>query len=296
MIFFLFLAFAVVSDLAFAQSNPQAFKLSGSSYNFNEWKEDAPAKTYPVSMIFHTLKKSDPKIEDEMTGDWISPYNLKSKARINGLGQYGFSFLSTSLSQDDDGYPGAAVLALDTRNCSEIYLRWTARTFNVGERNYFIQLQYRTDDKSKFVNVPNSTYSSSQTKGDFRVFGPTKLPDICSNKSYIQLRWKYCYANDGSSGTRPQLAVDDILVSDNLNNSVYDDIENSEFTVVDKIIYLNSDDISFVEIYNLLGKIVYSSNLMENITVIDMNFLLNGVYFIVLKKNEQIILKKLLLH
>ncbi len=296
MILVIFLAFGFVTNLSFAQSNPQPFKLSGSSYNFNEWREDAPARTYPVSMIFHTLKKSDPKIDDEMTSDWISPYNLKSKARINGLGQYGFSFLSTSSSQDDDDYPGAAVLALDTRNCSEVYLRWTARTYNVGERNYFIQLQYRTDDKSKFVNVSNSMYSSSQTKGDFKIFGPIKLPDDCANKSYIQLRWKYCYTNDASSGTRPQLAVDDIYVADNLNSSINDQTDNIVFQLVDKSLFLTSNDISSVDIYNSLGQIVYSSNLFADNAIIDLNFLLNGLYFIVLKKENQFILKKLFLH
>lgn len=295
MILVVFLTIVFVNNLLFAQSNPQPFKLSGSSYHFNEWREDAPAGTYPASMIFHTLKKADPKIDDEMTGDWISPYNLKSKARINGLGQYGFSFLSTSSSQDNDGYPGAAVLALDTRNCSEVYLRWTARTFNVGERNYFIQLQYRTDDKSKFINIPNSSYSSSQTKGDFKIFGPIKLPDDCTNKDYIQLRWKYCYANDASTGTRPQLAVDDIFVADNLNNSINDNLENIDFQLVNNSLLIISSEVSFVEIYNSLGQVVYSSNLLSNNKIINLNFLLNGLYFIVLKKNEQIIIKKILL-
>ncbi len=296
MLFFLLLAFAIVSDFAFAQTNPQAYKLSGSPYYFNEWSENSPAKTYPVSMIFHTLKKSDPKLEDEMTGDWTSPYNLKSKARFNGLGQYGFSFLSTSLSQDDEGYPGAAVLALDTRYCSEIYLRWTARTFNVGERNYFIQLQYRIGDKSKFTNVPNSVYSSSQTKGDFQVFGPIKLPDDCANKSYIQLRWKYCYANDGSSGTRPQLAVDDIYVADNLNSSINEFSDNFEFQIIDKTLFLYPNEISSLEIYNSFGQIVYSSSVISDCSIIYLNFLSNGLYFIVLNKQERVVSKELLLY
>lgn len=288
--------FLITPIFIFAQSNPISFNLKSGVYLFLEWSADAPARTYPQSMMFHTSRRSDPKLSDEPNGDWVSPYNLKSRARFNGLGDLGFSFLSTSAVQEGDNYPNAAILALDTRGCSEIYVRWTARTYKTGERNYFLQLQYRADTNSQFTNINEAVYYSSTNEGDYKIFDPIKLPDECANKPYIQLRWKYCYANDGSTGSRPQLAVDDIIVANDINSSINSNYDYYNTLLVrDRKIWLSEQNVNEIFIYNAIGHIVYHKINSFN-GFLNMEFLPSGLYFLVLKTNDNFKTYKIILN
>lgn len=279
-----------------AQSNPLPHKLTDYPYAFTEWNENAPSRSYPNSMIFHTCKKQDPKLEDEMTGDWISPYNLKSKARINGLGDLGFSFLITSSTQDGDAYPGAAVLALDTRGCTDVFLSWTARTIKSNDRNYSIYVQYRIDTNAQFTNLANVFYNASKSDGDFKEYKNIKLPQECSDKSYVQVRWKYCYENDGSTGGRPQLAVDDIIISKNIIQNINKSDNQIKMRIIGNILQFQNANGYELKIFDLLGKVIFQNRIEKDFFEFQLENFFNGVYFLALQKGNYSLFEKVVIN
>ncbi len=291
-IFFMWL---IVPVFLYAQTNPVPHKLANSPYKFNGWSEDSPARTYPSSIMFHTCKKQDPKITDEMTGDWISSYNLKSKARINGLGDLGFSFLTTSSAQEGDAYPGAAVLSLDTRGCQDVYLQWIARTIKANDRNYSIYLQYRIDTNSKFTNLANIVYNASKNDGDYKEFREIRLPPECSNLPFMQIRWKYCYENDGSSGGRPQLAVDDIIISTNINDSVYEITNDLKFIRAGNLLQILNAGGCELKCINVIGEVIFQRIVDKDLYELQLDNFLKGLYFITLQKDFYFKFEKVLI-
>jgi len=197
---------------AAGQTNPTPFDLSSGTYTFTEWAATNPAGTYPPNMIFHRSNVQDPQLADEMTADYTGAYNLTSGTRINGLGTDGFSFLNTATN----GNLGAAVLALNTTGRVNIQVTWTGGTVATGAREYRIRLQYRIGTSGSFTDVlvggQPVEYVASTTAGHSQTFGPITLPAAVENQPVVQLRWKYYYVPP-ATGTRPQLRVDDIIVT-----------------------------------------------------------------------------------
>ena len=195
-----------------AQSNPTPFDLSSGNYSLTAWDPNSPAGTYPPNMYFHRSNVQDPQLTDEMTADYTGAYNLTSGTRINGLGTDGFSFLNTATN----GNLGAAVLALNTTGRVNIQVSWVGGTVATGAREYRIRLQYRIGTTGSFSDVlvggQPVEYIASGTAGHSQSFGPITLPAAVENQPVVQLRWKYYYV-PGVTGTRPQLRVDDILVT-----------------------------------------------------------------------------------
>jgi hypothetical protein len=194
------------------QTNPTPFDLSSGNYSLTEWAATNPAGTYPPNMVFHRSNVQDPQLGDEMVADYTGAYNLTSGTRINGLGTDGFSFLNTATN----GNLGAAVLALNTTGRVNIQVSWVGGTVAVGAREYRIRLQYRIGTSGSFSDVlvggQPVEYVANATAGHAQTFGPVTLPPSVENQPVVQLRWKYYYV-PGATGTRPQLRVDDILVT-----------------------------------------------------------------------------------
>jgi hypothetical protein len=191
---------------------PAPFDLSAGNYSLTSWSDLSPAGTYPPNMLFVQAGATvqDPVLAEPMTDDYILPYNMTSKTRINGLGNDGFSFINTGTA----GNLGAAVLALKTKDRYNIIVSWKAGTIVPNVRKCAIRLQYRIGDGS-WTDVPGpAEYVKNDTAGHSKSF-TTDLSSLTSgavdNKSLIYLRWKY-YFVDGTTGARPQLKVDDILV------------------------------------------------------------------------------------
>lgn len=206
------LVFGVLAGPLFGQTNPTPFTLSSGTYTLTAWDAANPAGTYPPNMIFHRSNVQDPQLMDEMVADYTGAYNLSSGTRINGLGIDGFSFLNTSTN----GNLGAAVLALNTTGRVNIQVTWTGGTVATGAREYRIRLQYRIGTTGTFTDVliggQPVEYVASSTAGHSQTFGPITLPAALENQPVVQLRWKYYYVPP-ATGTRPQLRVDDIIVT-----------------------------------------------------------------------------------
>jgi hypothetical protein len=186
-------------------TNPPSFDLSIGNYAMNEWQSNKPPETYPQSMVFQRCNIVDPQLADATVTNYTGYYNLTSGTRLNGLGGNGFSFINTTTN----GNLGAALLSLNTTGRNSIKVYWTGRTIQPNSKIYRIALQYRTDTTSSFINL-GSEYERNTTAGHFTNFGPVNLPLAANNKPIIQLRWKYYFVS--GSGTRPELAVDDIIV------------------------------------------------------------------------------------
>ena len=220
-----------VSGFTYTSTNPAAFATSGSTYNsFNAWDSLAPAGTYPPNMVFQVTNNAAPAlVNTPMIADWTCVYDLPSRPRFIGLGSDGVALLNTGSPQYDNCdsiaattaqniFVGAAVLALNTSNSGNIILTYTAGLVAQGDgtvpRVYHLTLQERPDTASNFTNVAANDYSSAgNAAGTSQAFTYT-LPSSLAGLPYMQFRWLY-YAENvaGSGGSRPELRLDDVIVT-----------------------------------------------------------------------------------
>jgi len=221
--FSFFLLLCCFNSLWSQLTYPTPYDLSLGTYSFTQWSSTNPAGTYPTSMIFHRTSTQDPLLTTEMTTNYTSAYNFTSGSRINGLGAEGISFVNTATA----GNLGAAVLALNTINRTNIQVTWTGgfvRITGTTSREYRIILQYRIGDIGSFQNVtdpngnpveyvyneyvnhPNPTTLPPHS----RTFTVT-LPPAVEDQPVVYLRWKYYFVGTGG-GARPELRLDDIYV------------------------------------------------------------------------------------
>ena len=259
----------IISD----NPTPQAFDLNTCSYEFSNWPSNSPAGSYPKNIKFVSFDTEDPTLTSNIVSITTGVYNFNSRTRINGLGSLGFSFINTTGSNSNLGYPtgrlGGAILALNTIGLDTIKLSWKARTITPGGRKYGLRLQYREGDIWPFQDFnPPIEYLGSTLSGDSALFELNNLPVEIQNKPYVQLLWRYYYRGSGS-GSRDQLAIDEIhlkgiKVHNDLKSNVSETHENPS-------------------IYNLTSKIIGNSSIKyqaSNAILILPNFSAeNGVIF-----------------
>ena len=204
---------------------PAPHVLDGQNYFFTEWSADEPAGAFPPHMIFLQSDQPDPDLSapllqaysiagDAAAGDDPAfPYAAGSRTRINGLGDEGISFINTGRAVGRD--LGAALLALDTRGVSDIRLRFTAQTRLVNTRVYALRLQARPDHEAAWADVliegSPVEYLRSPVEGHTEFFDIT-LPAEYEDEANLQLQWRY-YFISGLSGARPELRLDDVLIT-----------------------------------------------------------------------------------
>ena len=76
-----------------------------------------------------------------------------------------------------------------------------------------LKLQYRIGDILPFQDFsPPIIYEGSNISNVTELFDDFKLPNELIGKEYIQLFWKYYYTGIGSTGSRDQISLDDIIV------------------------------------------------------------------------------------
>lgn len=206
------ITFLNVVNLLGQATYPTPFDLSSGDYSLTEWAATNPAGTYPSNMIFHRTSNQDPQINHEVTANYTGAYNLTSGTRINGKGTDGFSFINTSSS----GNLGAAVLALNTTARNTIRVSWKGAVVTSGQRLYSIRLQYRIGD-GLFKDVLDANGNPVEILSNSPVnqvveFNNIQLPEEAENQPVVYLRWKYYYIPP-ATGTRPEMRVDDILVT-----------------------------------------------------------------------------------
>jgi hypothetical protein len=252
-----YILFLVTGAEIFSQTLPELYNLSEEKYEFIEWSMNAKEGTYPPNMIFHQTTKIDPKLDDEMTSDWILPYNLTSGSRIIGEDTLGIIFINTSVKNDEGGYLGAAVLGLSTKNCTNISVSWTGITNEPNDRVYSIALQYKIGD-SEYKNT-GVVYMMQNKRGDSKIFSDILLPEECEDKDSVYLRWKYFFtAND--EGERAKLGIDDIVITSETIAGANDDF--AEGIIIEQMhnqIFINSrySDKCKVAIYSLTGELIF---------------------------------------
>lgn len=204
-----------------AQTNPTPYDLNLGSYTMTQWLNTSAAGTYPANMAFHMTANIDDPAEQVAIADYSCAYNLASGARVTGQGTSGFSFINTGTLVCNCAYVGSAVLALNTTNRAQINVSWISQTIFAGSRPYGVRLQYRLGTTGSWTNVVRggqfveymaplntSGVATQQTVS-------TLLPTECENRPLVQLRWVYYQRPVFSSGSRPQIQVDDITVTSN---------------------------------------------------------------------------------
>jgi len=153
-------------------------------------------------------------------------YDKTTRPRINGLGDSGFSFITTSSSQYNNcssgtaanRFTGAAVLGLNTTGRTSIQVTWTGGTVVAGDgtptpRQWKIRLQYRVGATGSYSDVPGPVEYTSSTAGNSSIIGATTLPVGCENQTAVFLRWIYFESAANNGGSRPELRVDEISVT-----------------------------------------------------------------------------------
>lgn len=195
-----------------------AHRLSEGPYRLEAWPAEAPAGTYPKSMVFEYAATEDPPLGAAMSGIWSLPYNLNSRSRVNGLNGDGVGFLNTGGTQEVEGsgFLGSARLALNTVGRENIRVWWKAGTVLPNDRVYALRLQYRVGSQAPFQDLVDNQgnpyeYIRHVVAGHESTFGPVRLPVALENVRYVELRWRYHYVS-GTAGARAFLRLDDILI------------------------------------------------------------------------------------
>ena len=211
---------------------PAAHVLENGPYQFSSWSADEPDGAYPINMLFLQSDRSDTLLDTGLDyayslapGDYHAndqgtigyPYNNTSRTRINGLGEGGIAFINTGQSRD----LGAALLALDTRGVEAVPISWLAGTVLANNRIYALRLQYRVGIDGPFLDVLDDSESPveylRETTGHVQLMDPVLLPEAALDQDYVQLLWRYYWTDpDGTTGSRAQLRLDDILVTGDL--------------------------------------------------------------------------------
>jgi hypothetical protein len=215
--------------------NPSAFRLLEGDYIFDQWEATRMEGEFPSNMRFLQSRVEDPRLATALTDPYYIPYTdennneyhandqdkigkvyaLTGRTRIEALGQEGIAFINTGRKRD----LGAAVLALDTRECDEVRVDWKAQTLQANSRVYHLRLQYRVGLQGEWADIIDSLghpidYPRDIT-GLVTDFGPIRLPADALNQSYVQLRWKYYFTGvrlDPEDGSRDKIRLDDIFV------------------------------------------------------------------------------------
>lgn len=214
----------------YAQTNPTPYDLSSGDYTLSSWDANNSPGTYPPNMVFHVFSRPDNNLQpdtSQVVGNYTGAYNATSGTRINGLGTDGFAFQNTA----SPGNLGAAVLALNTLGRVNIRVSWKAGTLSstfTGFRHYSILLQFRvgtsgawqtaiigTDTVQYNANIQgNSVVAETVTMPTFT------LPPSCENQPVVQIRWRYYQRFPQTTGNRPALKVDDIVVQSDANTGI----------------------------------------------------------------------------
>lgn len=280
-----------------SQTIPPYYRLIDSNYHFIQWNENSPAATYPQNMVFWQTKVKDARIDDSLDSDWILPYNLSSKSRINGLNQDGFVFVNTSLANDSGAFNGAAVIGLNTIDCYNIRINWKCFINIPGEREYSIELLYKTDSDRDFIRT-YQIFRSSNPDSMYQLIS-FMLPDSLNNKSKVLLCWRYYYSGIDDAGSRPQLGLDEIHISRDLTGLMENTGNEFKFSLKkDKFIIESAqDNIIEFQIYDFLGRRVFAAEKMQIIAgknEINLPSLANNCYFVIVRIGNYIFVEKLI--
>lgn len=285
-----------------AATNPEPFDLSTGDYTFAAWPAESAAGTFPANMKFWTHATTDPTIDIAFNEDYTCLYNLTSRSRFSGQGDAGVSMVNTGNSQYvgvcdgtdptqasgdtvANGRAGAVVLGLNTTGRQDVSVAWTGTTIAQNNRVYSLRIQYRIGAGSANANwtdIANgddefTQYVSGET-GNTATF-TTALPAEVNNQAEVQVRWVYNYIETGVTGSRAEIALDDVTVTSNVS------LGTDEFSANTFAMYPNpaSNMVSFtkplaVTVYDFTGKAIYTSD--KEISTLNVSGYSSGIYLV----------------
>jgi len=216
---------------------PQAHVLEQGDFSFAEFDPNTASQVYPTNMIFLQNDVNDntlatdllyayriPSADAQSPQDADFPYAATGRTRINGLGVDGIAFINTGRGRD----LGAALLALDTRNVTNVAVSWSGGTVTPNVRIYAIRLQYRIGATGPFIDALNGDeqpveYVRNPVASHSTNVPTVNLPPGALDQPYVQLMWRYYWVS-GDSGARAQLRLDDISINASLPPPVYQSV------------------------------------------------------------------------
>lgn len=287
-------------------TNPNPLVITDSSSNsvLSQWDNTTIAGTYPPNMALWSHSTTDPDLNTLFVEDWSCLYNLISRSRFVGEGINGISMINTSNSQFTgvcdgtdptqatgtsvaSGRAGAIVLALNTlgvTNNSQITINWTGRTILQNLRAYGLRMQYRIGTSAGNPNAGWQEFPSTQEylsgADATSEIKSTVLPSVCNGQNIVQIRWVYYYLGGTTTGTRAQLALDDVsVVVGNLSNPNFAQ-DNNDFILFPnptnkQLVHLSTTQ--NIEIYDSIGKLIF---IEKNASSINTSSFSAGIYFV----------------
>ncbi len=205
---------------------PLPHPLADEDYEFSGWSADEIQGSFPASMAFSFMNRTEPNSGSSIAGFTDGVYNLSSGTRINGLGDDGFSFINTGDEEGNPGYPGtrlgAAILAIDTRGIQHPVVSWEAGTVLPNSRIYRLRLEYRIGNQGDFKPVTDQSgnpvvYDGNQEAGHTQLFSDIYLPEYTAERPYVQLMWRYYFSGirlNDDLGARSELRLGFIKVEE----------------------------------------------------------------------------------
>ncbi len=283
-------------------SNPEPFNLASGNYTFNAWPAESAAGTYPANMKFWAHASTDPTIDVAFNEDYSCLYSLTTRSRFSGQGDAGISMVNTGSAQFTgvcdgsdptqatgdtvlNGRAGAVVLALNTTARQNITVAWKGATIAQNNRVYALRMQYRIGagaPNTNWMDIADGTnnytqYQSAET-GNTASF-TTMLPADANNQPVVQVRWVYSYVETGVTGSRAEVALDDVTVTSDEYLGL-DEVSNNEF-----VMYPNPANsvVNFtkpvkVTLYDYTGKTIFNSD--KEITTLNVSGYATGIYLV----------------
>jgi len=227
--------------------NPPLFDLSNADFSFDSWASNSAAGTYPNNMRFTFT--SDP------TGGTYNPladgtalydcvYNGSARSRIIGRNNDGISFVATASSAFNDcesgaaantRFVGTAVIGLNTSGLDNAKIQWLNRLISQTDigREFAIRLQYRLANTGNFIDfVDTPQYLSAGKLAGSTELVEFDLPSNVLNQPELYLRLVYFQVANNGGGTRPEIGIDDILIT-KVSTSVFYSKANGDLSLAE---------------------------------------------------------------
>jgi hypothetical protein len=205
------------------QLNIPAASLADCGFTLVGWSPFSAKSSHPNNSKFVFMNKKEPEKSASIAGFTEGFFNNNSKTRITGLDSLGISFTNTSSESPNEGYPdgqlGGFLIAVNTLGLDSAQISWRGRTIINGTRKYSIALQIREGDSGTFKDL-GPEYKGENGSNRTKTIDKVIIPIEYINKPYVQLLWRYYFNGQGSSGSRDELAIDDIKFDAKVNTLV----------------------------------------------------------------------------
>lgn len=222
-----------------AQTWPTPHNLAQGNFSFTEIQ---PGAGFPAGMDIYspafpldtagwfTTEPNAPNVDAAF--NWTCA-SATQRSRFKFLGTNGLSFANTGQPQWDNCQSGTtannlrcgiALISLNTTGVSGSTISWTNTLIAQGDGNggsagtttprvYAIIAQTRIGNTGPWTDIPNGEFSSlNLANGDSARFS-FNVPSQLLNLPEVQVRWFYYQKVRNLRGTRPEISLDNILIT-----------------------------------------------------------------------------------